>query len=227
MCRRKVSLIIILIVSLMFPLRASLAFAETIELSSAPGDGTVEEWLKQQNEQKDKKEKNKKENKETEQEIVKTSGQSLWLSFLKLIVASIFVIGLLVFLLKFLNKRTKEFQEGKAMQNLGGISVGTNKSVQLVKLGDEILVLGVGENVQLLKEINDPNKIQEFAIISGNDETNRFVPIDSIKQWLNQKSTKKENKDVDFKTLIQKELKKSKKERKEMIQEVKEKGKDL
>lgn len=82
-----------------------------------------------------------------------------WLSFVKMIAALIVVIALLYGLLRFVNKRAKTFQETKALHLVSGVSLGQNKSVQLVKVGETLLVVGVGDQVQLLKEITDPDEI--------------------------------------------------------------------
>ncbi|WP_263707452.1 flagellar biosynthetic protein FliO [Shouchella tritolerans] len=82
-----------------------------------------------------------------------------WLSFVKMIVALVVVIALLYGLLRFVNKRAKTFQETKALHLVSGVSLGQNKSVQLVKVGETLLVVGVGDQVQLLKEIADPDEI--------------------------------------------------------------------
>ena len=38
---------------------------------------------------------------------------------------------------------------------MGGTGLGGNRSIQLVKVGDRILIVGVGEDIQLLTEIKD------------------------------------------------------------------------
>lgn len=78
------------------------------------------------------------------------------------------VLFLVYFLLKFVTKRNRVFQQGQAIVNLGGTNVGQNKSVQMVKIGDRVLVVGVGESISLLTEINDEEEnkriIQEFEL---------------------------------------------------------------
>jgi flagellar protein FliO/FliZ len=75
--------------------------------------------------------------------------------FVKMFFAFLFVFALLYILLKFLNKRNRLFQANRVIQNLGGTSLGGNRSVQIIKIGERVLVVGVGESVQLLTEVLD------------------------------------------------------------------------
>ena len=81
---------------------------------------------------------------------------------IRTLLAFAFVIGLLVWLLRFMNKRNRNFDQNRLMSNMGGVPLGQQKSIQLVKMGDHYFVVGVGENVQLLKEIDDPDEIAEL-----------------------------------------------------------------
>ena len=74
---------------------------------------------------------------------------------LNMIGALIFVIAILYFLLKFVNKKNQSYQQNRIVQHLGGTSLGANRSVQIVKAGKQILILGVGEDVKLLSEVVD------------------------------------------------------------------------
>lgn len=78
------------------------------------------------------------------------------------IFALLFVIALLILVLKWLQKKSFSVTETTAVKNLGGTSLGNDRSVQFVQIGNRILVLGVGENVTLLKEISDPQEVDAF-----------------------------------------------------------------
>lgn len=98
------------------------------------------------------------------QTLPNSSAGGTFLTFLKLLFALGVVLALILFLYRFLSKRTRAFQSVGHLRNLGGVSVGPNRSVQLVRIGDEILVVGVGENVQLIKTVEDEDflaKLQE------------------------------------------------------------------
>ncbi|WP_162297826.1 flagellar biosynthetic protein FliO [Halalkalibacillus sediminis] len=99
---------------------------------------------------------------ENEQAIA-DSNQSLFLDFVKMIAALALVLGLIYFLLKFLQKRNRLYQQSKSLENLGGIALGSNKSVQVVRIGNQYFVVGVGDNVNLLTPIDDPETIDELT----------------------------------------------------------------
>ncbi len=81
---------------------------------------------------------------------------------LQLVFALLFVIALIYLFLRFMSKRSLSYRSTLALQNLGGVSLGANRSVQLVKVGERLLVVGVGETIQLLKEIDDPDEIERL-----------------------------------------------------------------
>lgn len=102
-------------------------------------------------------------------------------SYVKLLFALMFVLLLIYLLYRFVSKKTKSFQDYGAIKNIGGVAVGPNRSVQLVRVGKDVLVVGVGENVNLLKEINDPEAITDLLeqpTQSGSQITNIW------QQWL-------------------------------------------
>ncbi len=82
--------------------------------------------------------------------------------YIRTLLAFVFVIGLLVWLLRFMNKRNRSFDQNRLMTNMGGVPLGQHKSIQLVKMGNHYFVVGVGENVQLLREIDDPDEIADL-----------------------------------------------------------------
>jgi flagellar protein FliO/FliZ len=65
------------------------------------------------------------------------------------------IIGLIVLLIKFLSKNSRNFYSAKGIHLLAGIQLGQNKSLQMVEIGNRIYVVGVGENVQLIDKIDD------------------------------------------------------------------------
>nr|WP_290443385.1 flagellar biosynthetic protein FliO [Sporolactobacillus kofuensis] len=82
------------------------------------------------------------------------------------------VLALIYLLYHFVVKRTGKFTRINALKNMGGVSLGANRSLQLIQVGDEILVVGVGETVQLLKEIKDPEAIQ--SLMQQSDASDHF-----------------------------------------------------
>lgn len=107
------------------------------------------------------------------------------------LVLALGVVLLLIYgLMKFVNKRAKSFSSHQTVQSVGGVGIGTNRSVQLVRVGDRLLVLGVGDSVSLLKEIEDPAEIE--AMLQKEEHQDFIKPKAAIESWLS-KRKKKEN----------------------------------
>ncbi|WP_054751486.1 flagellar biosynthetic protein FliO [Piscibacillus salipiscarius] len=125
------------------------------------------------------------------------SDRSLFLDFLKMIMALIVVLGLIYFLLKFLQKRSRIYQQSRSLENLGGLSLGANKSVQIVRVGNKYFLIGVGEDVQLLNEIDDEETIQGLLNHQDN-ETKSFQDVLKSLQKKNDKpiSTRKSKESI-------------------------------
>lgn len=87
---------------------------------------------------------------------------SLFNLVLRFVLALVLVVVLIYVLLKFMNKYTAKQGQLSQLENLGGISVGLNKSVQLVKVGNTVYLLGVGDNVDLLTEVKDEALIEQI-----------------------------------------------------------------
>lgn len=103
--------------------------------------------------------------------------------FVKMFFALAVVIALIYIILRFINKKNRLFGQMKAMENLGGISLGPNRSIQLVRIGEIVLVVGVGETIQLLKEITSPEEIEQLMsqhevqpIQVGQNLLNKILP---------------------------------------------------
>lgn len=102
----------------------------------------------------------------------------------KMLFALVFVIILLYCLLKFMNKRSQSYQQTSLIQNLGGTALGGNRSLQMVRVGKRLFVLGVGEDIRLIKEISDEKEIQEYFHQYNEQLEKSFQPGDLTK-WFN------------------------------------------
>ena len=84
------------------------------------------------------------ENKSVENTGIETTSSSVGLNiwdFVKMIFATVFVVGLLYSVLKFVNKKGRLFKSTQLIENLGGTTLGANRSVQLIKIGNRLLLL--------------------------------------------------------------------------------------
>lgn len=97
--------------------------------------------------------------------VVSAAGDvSAW-EYIKMILALLFVVTLFYALMKFLNKKNLKYQHNQMVQNLGGMSLGAQKSVQLLQVGKSLYLVGVGEDVQLLREITDPQEVEQLLAL--------------------------------------------------------------
>src|SRR5699024_9404875 len=145
------------------------------------------------------------------------SSSSFFFNFLKMIFALLLVLALIYFILTFMKKRNKLQANSELLENLGGISLGTNKSVQLIKVGDKVYLVGVGENVELMKEITDESLI-ETLLTETDDQEPMTSYIQSVFQVKNKQTT---NKTSNFTDKFKQELNKLKTERNNLIDDKK------
>jgi|GEM_PF-512605 len=177
-----------------------------------------------------------KQNKQKEDDAVKDDKQdednaddigdsktSIFVSFLKMIVAIAIILIMIYALLKFLNKRNKSFQKLGNLENLGGISVGANKSVQIIRVANKFYLIGVGENVEMLQEI-DESVIQDDWLTHNDNTTENKGMLDKILN--SQSKTSSQSKQSYFKQMFKKELNTLSTNRKKLIKNQKEREED-
>ncbi|WP_100403052.1 flagellar biosynthetic protein FliO [Bacillus sp. FJAT-42315] len=163
-------------------------------------------------------------------ENVQAVGLSIW-DFVKMIGALIFVVALIYFLLRFVNQKSRSYQKTKLIQHIGGTPLGGNRSVQIVKVGDRLLVLGVGEDIQLLKEISDREEYERF-LQQYNDQVDQMLqPQDMMSNVLKKWKSDRTNADEDqkeFKQVFEDKLSHMKLSREKAIRKMnsKENGQD-
>lgn len=90
--------------------------------------------------------------------------------YIRVMVALLFVVGLLFGLLKLVNRKNRLYDKNRFMKNMGGISLGQHKSVQLVVIGESYYLIGVGDDIRLLKEITDPAEIDTLVEFYKGDD---------------------------------------------------------
>ncbi len=169
------------------------------------------------------------ENKELDQEEntpqeASSSGVSItaW-DYIKMIFALLFVIALLYGLLRFLNKRNRSFQHNQLIHNLGGVGVGQGKSIQLMQIGNSLYLVGIGENINLLKEITDPQEIEELTKLYedklGTAQTLPYIMELMNKLTKNKTQKAKNNENPSFNETFQKKLEDIKRDRSEVLKD--------
>jgi flagellar protein FliO/FliZ len=85
--------------------------------------------------------------------------QSLFGIIIKLVFYTLLILVMIYGLIKFLAIRQQKFQPNQAVKLMGGTPLGNNKSLQLVKVGNQVLLIGVGDQVTLIKEFTNAEEI--------------------------------------------------------------------
>lgn len=150
--------------------------------------------------------------------------------YIKMLLSLLFVLGLLVFVLKFLNKKSSNYQQNNVVKNIGGISVGSQKSVQLLHIGNSLYIVGVGEDVQLLKEIQDPEEIEQLIKIYQDKQqtivsTSPYI-TELFKKLKKKPRVEETESQSDFGAILKNRLSEINKERHEELEKWKEKEHD-
>lgn len=128
---------------------------------------------------------------------------NLWLNFVKMIGALAVVLGLLFWLLKFINKKTSRYQSTRSIQSIGGIGLGQNKSIQVVKVGDKMLVVGVGDTISLLQEIEDKEEQERITA----REQNTYTGVPSLLEKWKTRGNTEEGSSQSFQSVLEERLK--------------------
>lgn len=141
-----------------------------------------------------------------------SSNTSMGWQIVRLIVGLALVLGLVYIVLKLLGKRNGFNRQPGLVRNVGGVSVGANKSVQIIRVGNRYYLIGVGDNVELLEEIDDPETIEQLVNQSDEKESEA---LSFFSKGKNEKTNKLSDKS--FNQLLARELQSIRKNRQELI----------
>lgn len=172
-------------------------------------------------------------NKGGESESKPAVGVTAW-DYTKTIFALIFVVALLFGLLKFINSRNRLYDKNRLMKNMGGLSLGQHKSIQLVHIGNTYYLIGVGEEIRLLKEITDQEEIE--TLVQYYEQADGEMPTGLLNGFLTKMMARKESKlnkmhdnskvPQDFSNIFNTRLDEMKEERKRRLSQMTEKERD-
>jgi flagellar protein FliO/FliZ len=118
--------------------------------------------------------------------VVDSSSPSLFPLFIKFIASFILVVALLIFLLRYLSKRSRLIQPNGPVLNLGGHVLGNNRSVQVLLIGKTIYIIGVGEDINLIQSISQGEEYQHLLEGFENQSeglSTSWLPEGSKKKW--------------------------------------------
>ena len=156
---------------------------------------------------------------------------TIW-DYVKMILALGFVILLLYGLLRFVNSRNKTFQQNQLIQNLGGVGLSQGKSAQLLQVGNSLILVGIGEDITVLKEITDPAEIEILTkIYEDKQDIGKAVPyiaeiISRLKGNITSQTKKNDKKKPTFDQVFQTRLQEVKKDRSEVLKDWKTKERE-
>ncbi|MCR6107058.1 flagellar biosynthetic protein FliO [Salipaludibacillus agaradhaerens] len=162
---------------------------------------------------------------EDESDVLGAASPNLFTILLQMVLALGAVLFCIYALLKFINKRAKSYNNHATLQTIGGTGVGSNKSVQLVKAGDRLLIVGVGDTVTLLKEIDDPTEVDNLLQKHQTSQDLFDQPVSKIQGWLkNKKEARSQNtSEAAFHNLLDKEMSDVKKSQSKFYSAIEEK----
>ncbi|WP_404330204.1 flagellar biosynthetic protein FliO [Mesobacillus maritimus] len=80
----------------------------------------------------------------------------------QLLFYTLLIVVMIYALIKFLASRQKKLQPNQAIQLIGGTALGNNKSLQLVKVGGNVYLLGVADQITLIKEFSNEEELGSF-----------------------------------------------------------------
>ena len=204
-----------------------VASGHPIESVYAEKDSSVTDYLKE-NSGKDKQPAGTKQTPATDDSpaAAPSVGLTVW-DYLKTGLALLFVIALIYGMVKLVNARNRMTQHGKLMRNMGGLSLGQQKSIQLVQIGDRYYLVGVGEDVRLLKELTDPNEVTRLtAYYDDQEEAGHHSPILTLLDRLKntkRNSAEEQERPGDFGDLFKTKLAEIENERKRKLNQLTEK----
>ena len=144
----------VLTVSMIILIFSLLFMTTPVSVDAAPSN--VVDWIG------DEKSDGQPEEQEEKVETSPTADTSLIGIIVKLIFYTLLILVMIYGLIKFLALRQQKMQPNQAVKLMGGTPLGNNKSLQLVKVGEKVLLIGVGDQVSLIKEISDVDEINSI-----------------------------------------------------------------
>lgn len=101
------------------------------------------------------------------------------------------------------------------MENLGGMNLAPNRSIQAVRIGEQVFILGVGDSVEIITEISDPSTKSALIQKNKHQGMEQAFPLDKwLGKWKKDKGKEESTSTVQFQQLFEKQLKDMKEKRK-------------
>lgn len=108
---------------------------------------------------------------------------NLWGNLVTVIVVLGLILVLIVVLIRFLGKRNRLLTQSQSIRTLGAIGLGPNKSLQVVEIGGNIYLIGVGEDISLVDKISDSAEVA-LMMQAFEEERTEFAGFASVMSGL-------------------------------------------
>lgn len=107
----------------------------------------------------------------------RTASGGLLTALLNMVAALLLVLALIYLIYRFVSRRQLPFRQAGGIRYVAGYPVGPQKSVQLLEIAGKIYVLGVAENVQLLRVIDDPKETELLTAHLAAEPAGAATPV--------------------------------------------------
>jgi flagellar protein FliO/FliZ len=156
-----------------------------------------------------------------EAETLPASATSMPLLLLQTVFALAVIIALIYVLFRFIGKRSNAFFGRTSIRTLGGCSLGPQKSLQVVQVGSSLYIIGVGENVTLLRCIDNPAEVEALMETLESTSLSSSVASLSLKEWIQSFFNRRGRKEgtEDFAMNLQLKVEEARQRREEMEKE--------
>ncbi|WAA13592.1 flagellar biosynthetic protein FliO [Fervidibacillus halotolerans] len=205
-------------------LSSFLSFFLTIEVfAQSESNTSVSDWIQQQGDSVENGDVEKRpSDSDSDDHRV---GIGVW-DVIKSIFALVFVLFLLVIVLRWLQRKNGQIPPSQIIRPIAGMNLGGNRSIQIVKIGDKLYMIGVGENIELLKEIDERSEIEGILKMSSDEAIPLYKNKDLFKNLLNRfnHTFQKQNTSSSFKQEMENQFDRILKERKEAMKGKVERG---
>jgi len=110
------------------------------------------------------------------------TGSTAWM-LMRIVLFLIIIIGIFLLIMRVVAQKNRMFQSGRSIKSIGGLGLGQNKSVQVVQIGRSLYVLGVGNDVELVSKIDDPEEIQYIFDHLHTAGSGDFKGFPTVGEW--------------------------------------------
>lgn len=124
-----------------------------------------------------------------------SSDPNLWGNLFLVFFSLLFILILIVAVSKYLARKNRYGLANRAVKLLGGVSLGPNKSLQIVEVGNSLYLIGVGENIQLIDKVDDAEEVEWIKTHMEQAPGLGNISFAKLKSMLQPGSSKREDED--------------------------------